>query len=267
MANRYQRTPKVFNASFTPPKQKKQIDWSSYKSLLPLCLVLCLFIAIWLIGRLPVFSIKTIDIVGTDNQAVTAQLNDLKGKSIFSNQIGKTKKDILKNDYSIAEIDCKRGLPSYLKCTVSVREPSFIWRTNGQDYLADENSYLFGKTTATEGLIIVEDRSNVPVDIGSRVLNRTLAVIYLDVYRQLTAAGYAVSELYVTDTIYQLGAVIISNSNADINYPSGKTLEVRISISSPVNAQVASLGEIIKAKGAAISSYVDLRVPGYAYIK
>ncbi|HUD20663.1 MAG TPA: hypothetical protein VMQ44_01180 [Candidatus Saccharimonadales bacterium] len=266
MTANLQRTPKVFNASFRPPRQR--LDLSQYKSLWPFVVVLLIIVAIFLASRLPVFTIRSVEVSGTIDQGIIGHLEDLKGQSLFSRQVSQVRLDILKSNSSVADVDCRRGIPDYLRCAVSMRTPALIWRSGGIDYLADSHSLLYAQYLQTsQQLPIVEDRSATKAAVGQTVANSDLVKIFTDTNTKLNQAGFVVSELFINDTVYQVGAVVTGSTSSDLPYPAGKTISLLMTINTPIDAQITAAKQILKDKGGQVNAQIDLRVPGYAYVK
>lgn len=73
-------TPKVFNASYQPPKAS--FNWQVARSLLPAVWLILIVAAFVLIPRLPVFRISDVQVSGTDDTDIVAALNQLKGQPL-----------------------------------------------------------------------------------------------------------------------------------------------------------------------------------------
>jgi hypothetical protein len=257
------RTPKIFNTSYQPPAPTNN---QTKRAMAPIIWLLALVAAMVLVSQLPYFRIQQVDVKGTTDQTTVSQLKDLAGRSIFSSQVTELPNRLLASNLNLSSADCRRGLPNYLGCQVSMRQPALIWRQNNQDYWVDENGLIYSRRAAdTPTGPIIEDQSTHPVQIGDSVASRQLVEQYRQLVDLLAHQNLTVEKVVVNDSVYQL-SVVISNFQNLSNPPSpASQLTVRMVIHRSLENQVAALIATLQQKGSAITQQVDVRVPDYVY--
>src|SRR5579864_5217297 len=86
------RTPKVFQSSYRPAPPSR--DWSEYRRLKPVLIVLVVVVAVFLLAKSPLFQIRTVLVSDESgqplaNQGLINQLVAFKGQSVFSSAINR----------------------------------------------------------------------------------------------------------------------------------------------------------------------------------
>lgn len=226
-----------------------------------------MIVFLYIFFHLPYFSVTDIQIVGTANADVTAKLDALKGLSVFSTEVTRRVAQIQENDLSISSLSCSRGIPNALHCNISFRAPALFWKQGDKIYLVDDNGFIYGDSVGTAKAVVVEDKTPEPLSLGKTVASSDIVHSYNDIFTQLTNRGFIVSNLYIADTLYQVGAVITGNSATDVNWHPAKPVNFLLVTSYPINTQADILLATVKAKSDKITERVDVRVPGYVYTK
>jgi len=259
------RTPKVFQTNYRPPQK---VDWSSYRPLRPLLVILIFIVALWLVARLPIFSISQIEVVGSSDPSVTEELNVLKGRSIFSRLISETTTHLLTHDLTLQSLTCSRGLPHTLRCQVTLRSAAIGWKRGDTTYVLDQNGLVFAlQSDRFPVSLVIEDRGTSPVEVGKVVASNEAITAYQSISSALQEKGFALSTLFINDTLYQISVVTSSNNQPEVNWTPKQPVTVLMVINYPINDQVAALLQAVKDKKDKITSQVDVRVPGYVYVK
>lgn len=243
------------------------MDWSKYRSLKPLIWLLLAIIGIYVFFHLPYFSIKTVQVVGTSDADTHSKLESLKGMSIFSQEVGRRVEQIKNENLTIADLQCSRGVPDTLRCNVSNRQPSILWKQGDKIYLVENNGFIYGNKVEDSSTLVIEDKTTEPLGLGKTVASSDIIKAYHDIYKELTDRGFIVANLYVADTLYQVGAVVSGNSAADVNWHPKTSINFLLVTSYPINTQADILLATVKSKSDKISERVDVRVPGYVYTK
>lgn len=259
--NRTGRTPKVFSSSYIPPKAKARKELR----LGPIFKVVVLAVIIFGVTRLPIFKVNSVSVQGTSNLDLTNDLNALKGSSIFSRKISSTIERWLREDGSIADLNCRKGLPSDLSCVVKPREPKLILKKNGQEYVLDGLGVVFATRAAEFNAPVLEDRAAQEVKLGEEILSEQVVDQIIKLDDILKEAEIIVDRYLVEDSLYQLGAVVTSFKAGDELL--SKSIIVRFVSSESITSQTKTLQSLLKERGRSISERVDLRVPGYVYYK
>lgn len=261
-------TPKVFNASFKPPKT---YNWSGLRQWLPVLWIALFFIGLTLIARLPVFRISNIIVEGTGEKDIIATIEELSGQSIFSRNVSRLQERLPAQYYSIAQATCRRGIPSTLRCEVTLRQPGMIWKTADEQFLVDNQGVVYSKVISTIGadqrvLMTVEDGRGLKVELGDKIATSEILTSMNEALTAFNTQGYTTGSVLIDDAYYQFRVNLISRSDGG-PFPTFSPLPVLMTSSYPITSQVNATVEILKTKSSAITQYLDLRVPGYAYFK
>lgn len=252
-------TPKVFNATYKPPKASQPNG--SNRPIRPLLFVGVVLVGGLLISRLPFFQIKHVDVRNSPSIAITELAQSLIGQSIFSNKIQTLARKALEEYPILESFSCTRGLPATVRCEAKAREARFVWKTGDKSYLLDKSGYIFTEFT-NEKLPILEDRAGKAVSIGEEVTSEETVAAYDQLVALLLKDGITVSQLFITESFYQFGAVI--SARADKTFP-GSPITVLFTTSYPVESQVTVLSKVLDERSAQIKERIDLRVPGNVY--
>jgi len=244
---------KLLGSSYLPPKPK-QSGPSPWR---PVFWIVLLIAGLFLLARLPIFRIKEISVSGSANKSISAKLEPLRGVSIFSSKIDALQRHVQREDPGIGSLNCRRGVPSILKCTVAYRKPVLAWKNGKAQLFVDEAGYAFERSTeAPLDLPTVIDRAKSSPKAGDRVLSSQIVEAYLELDSLLRKSSLNPTEYFIGESLFQIGAII------EIG---GREAQVLFSIASPATWQVKTLRAVIAKKGKTAFSNVDLRVPGYVY--
>lgn len=258
------RTPKVFQSNYRAPKTA---DGRRYRSLKPLLWLSVAVMAIYLFGRLPLFRIQTVQVDGTVDEQLTKELEAAKQYSIFSAAIRRNTERVLASNLQLDSLDCRRGLPNTLRCQATMRQPVLIWKQNGQEWLIDKDGFVYASKSSDVRVPVVDDRGSKAVALRQTVASSDIVSFYNEVIRQLQANGLTVEQLFISESLYQVGANITGSTSPELPFPQKSPIAVLMTTSYPVESQVMALLEVLKTKNDQISERIDLRVPGYVYTK
>lgn len=251
------RTPKVFATSYRPPQPKNPLLPKAWRGI---AIVVAAVIVITLIARLPYFQLRHISLDGTDDQELINELNELLGHSIFSNLAERRLEQIRFDNPSIDRLECKRGLPDTLRCSITYRQPQLLWQIGSEQFLVDESGVLYGKkSTELPELLVVEDPLTTNAQVGNQVASVEVVTSFKVLREALAAKQLPPLSLTLSESLYQV--------SAKIGLPSGKQINALFLLTGPLNSQVASLEATIREKGDSIGQYVDVRVSGYVFTK
>lgn len=253
------RTPKVFHSSYRPPTPQPP---ANYRNLRPLIWVLLAVVGFVLVGRLPIFTVKTVTVTGTDQAAIIEKLQTIKGRSIFSRSIALAIDQILATDLSVKTVECRRGIPDTVRCQVSMRGSALVWRRGESIFSVDDRGLVYAN--GGDG-VVVDDRGTNLLAIGQTVASADSIDAYKRLHQGLIERGYGVNNLFIGESLYQVGAVI--SGNGKMEWAPASPVTAMFITSYPLPSQLAAVDEIVRTKREKITQSIDLRAPGYAYVK
>ncbi len=258
------RTPKVFNSNYAP---KAPFDWAQYRSVWPLGVLLLIVLAFYVTSQLPAFRVRTIDVTGQTIPELSTALGKLKGSSLLSSSLHTNITRIKNSLPALETLDCRRGIPGTLKCDAGLRSTALFWKSGGKTFAIDRNGFVFAEIAATPGSVAVEDKSAAPVRFGQVVASSVTIKNFIAVAKALEASHLQLASLYISDTLFQCGAIVTGSTDPSIPFAAKSPISVLFTFDQPIAGQVATLVQILKDKHEAIHDHVDLRVAGTAYIQ
>lgn len=266
--SKLRRTPKVFGTSYrpSPTKSNRPLSNTNFKFWRPVILVVGLVMVALLITRLPVFQIKTVTINGLTNAELIGELEALKGKSIFSNQINRTTTKWLNHDQSLSGLACRRGIPDAITCTGKNREGVLIWKQGEKEYWVDGVGRVFASRQASDPTaLVVEDRAG-EVRVGDDVASQEIVDTYVRLHQRLSERSITIKNFFVADALYQ-PSVIISAFPGPGGGVIQKDITIQFAATESIDAQVKTLASLLGQRGERVAERIDLRVPGYVYYR
>jgi len=246
-------SPKLFTASYKPPRPRTRWSWR------PVILAGGVIIMIWLLGRLPVFRIASVELKGSDDPSLRESLGSLVGESVFSRRINETENRLLQSNDHLKTLNCQVGLPSSLRCLVTLRQPVIIWQRQGSRFLLDNQGNAFGLAENIDDmLMVIEDPAPLSLAVGAAVASSELVSQYLKLDELLKQHRFQPTRYIVGESLYQLGSTLNFNE---------KTITVLFSLTWPLDFQLRTLLAFREGEASLVSERIDLRVPGYVYFK
>lgn len=253
------RTPKLFGSSYQPPPSNSTSSGPSapWRAIIIIVLAAALVL---LLGRLPIFRLKTVELLGDKNDTISTQSNNLLGQSIFSHAVTQFISET-KSNITVSGFNCSRGIPNILRCTLKTRSASLVWESDGTDYLVDDTGTIFelGSLPPPPNTLVVVDTKKQVVHLGSVVGSPDMIKQYQHLTDLLNSKQLTVSKLLLDESLYQVSAAI-----ERVGKP---TIQASFLLSGDLNAQVEALSGALTQKGDSITERVDLRVPGYVFTK
>lgn len=124
------------------------------------------------------FNVNQVNISGTkdiSSDDVKANINDRLGSEVFKNNILLLDTDIagreLKKKYALKNIKIKKHYPSRVDVVLDEYVIDLNWLSGGKYYYIDEKGKAVGVyTKGRENIPIVEDKKNVPVEVGKSMV-------------------------------------------------------------------------------------------------
>jgi cell division septal protein FtsQ len=254
----YYRNPKIY--SFTP-KREKQINISG--TLIKVIVFLVLIgIVIWLLFFSPFLKIKNIEIDGTLNPEVKAEIDQFYGKNIFLFRPAKVQEELSQKQTSVKNIEIYRGLPDTLKVKVYVREPVLGWKSGDKNYFIDNNGVIFElhdsemSVLGDKKISIIEDTKNIPVVPGNVEVSTDFVKFVTDF-----------SEKLKNDFNIQIKSIKISETTLQIEVETDQGFRIILATDGNLDNQLRALKKVIDEKKSDIHEYADLRIEGRVYYK
>lgn len=252
------RNPKIY--SFTP---KRETGINIPKSIIRVVIFLLLTgFFVWLIFFSPILKIKIIEIDGTLNQEVKAEIDKFYGKNIFLFRPGKIQDELAHKQTSVNNIEIYRGLPNTLKIKVNVRKPVIGWKTGNKNYFIDANGIIFELYDSEMSIIgdkkipIVEDTKNISV-IPGKVAVTANFVKFISDFTERTKKDFNI----------QIKSIKISETTLQIEAETDQGFRIILATDGNLDNQLKALKKVLDEKRADIHEYADLRIEGRVYYK
>ena len=217
--------------------------------------VFLLLILSYIVFFSDIFKISRVDVQGP-NKEITQSLEVETNKYIKSLLTNNNwiflnsedlKKQLQKTFTGQESIIVKKKFPNKLEVKTDAQKSAIIWKTGRQSYVI-----------SVSGRAIVVDGSNIPVDIGSKVVARDFIDFVMKLDGYFKTNKIAIEQYSVAETTSEL--------NVKIN--GGYT--IRFNTSDSADSQLRSLTatlDLLKSQNKAPLEYLDLRVTGRAFYK
>ncbi|MEK7171040.1 MAG: hypothetical protein AAB774_01910 [Patescibacteria group bacterium] len=249
--------PKIFGSSYQPPSPKSPRRIS--QAWRPIIGLLVIISGILLIGRLPIFRIDTVELSGGGNDIVRQQLDDLIGQSLFSGSVSR----LIEKTQAVTDVDnftCRRGIPSVLRCQLTLKQPQIVWQSGSQSYFIDKDGVIFAPVSGDiSKLLLIEDTKQQPITLGQNIVSAEIINTYQHLIALLAEKNLAASRLQLDESLYQVTAVI--------DRPSQPSIKGLFLMSNDLDSQVESVATVLAQKSGSVTERIDVRVPGYVYTK
>ncbi|MCL5410879.1 MAG: FtsQ-type POTRA domain-containing protein [Patescibacteria group bacterium] len=250
------RTPSIFSGG----KIKTEKEFHFPK--IPIKMIFIIGIILFLIYYLffsTKFTIK--DVIVEGNKMVPSEkIADSvpKHSNILLFGVSKTKKEILKNNPEIKNVEIFRGLPDAVKIVVLEHEGKLIWQSGDSSYLISTQGYVAKKIDPGEMYDFprVIDKKNIPVETGANLLSPSFVAFITNIYSQF----FNVTNIKPKD-------FEINQTTFDINLNTEAGFYVKFSSLRSSAKQLDNLKQVLVAKRDQVHEYVDLRIDGWAYYK
>lgn len=244
---------RVYKATPKPDPKKMEIPGWVYRLIVFIILIMTV---LWFFFASPFFTVKTIQINGQTSPETRATINQLKGKNIFLIGAKKAEDNLTKEAPGIKEIKVLRGIPSTVVVNLVERKPAVVWVTQGKAYLVDKDGYLY-KQDSDPNLPKINDEKNLPVSIGQRISSTSFISFINDLTDELTQkTSLATDGILIPETTYQI-EVVTKNGGPHL----------KIDTTRDLNSQLEAIKYVLDHNSADAKNYIDVRVPGLAYVK
>ena len=244
------RNPKIYSVT---PRNENDIDISP-KLLRYIFLSFLIIILLWFLFFSRFFKIKTIEIEGSLNDEVKAEINQFYNQNILTFVLGNKEEWLAKKQTSIETLEIRRGLPSTLKIKVNVREPIIGWKTQEKTYLLDKNGVVF-ELEGANSVPVVEDTKNVAVSNGEQIVTPEFVTFTYDFVDRVKAQNMQITAMRIIETTFQIEA------------DTDQGFRIIVSTITDLDNQLKALSKVLETKRSDIHEYVDLRIEGRVYYK
>ncbi len=154
-----------------------------------------------------------------------------------------------------------KKFPNKLTVSTDEQKPALLWKTGSRSYVLSTNGRAITEQTSqgsAQQLTVVNDNTNLPVDIGSRVAGRDFVDFTTKVADFLKSNKIEYDKIYITDTTSELNVqtkqgYLIRFST--LNNPDNQTRSLKATLDS------------LAQQNKKATNYIDLRVQGRAFYK
>ncbi len=202
------------------------------------------------------FAIESVEVSGTQDAAVLAIANRLKGENIFRVRTTTLADDIRRAYPPVADVTVVRGLPHSVRLSMVLRKPMLRWQTSENVFILDQNGENFaaGESDAYAALPKVLDSSHYPIKVGQSVVSPSFIDFVYELQQQSPALfTQRVINYEVKATTYHLDILLEGD------------IRVKVTVQRPVTEQLASARAILDAHPEA--HLIDVRIPQIGYYK
>jgi len=248
------RNPKIYRTT------KKETNVSFNPKYIWLFLILILIgLAVWWFFYSQTFLIKNIEITGTVNDSIKAEIDKFYNKNIFLFVIGQSDMELAKKQTSIERLNIIKGIPDTLKIEVLVRKPDIRWKTKDKIYFIDENGIIFNLETQNEDdnkLPCVVDGRNLEIKLGSKAVTSD----FVDFIKKL-------AEKLPEESKKEIAEMRIEETTLHLTVKFKDSYQIFFDTLGSFDDQLYLLKKTIEKHNGEIKEYIDLRVDGKAYYK
>lgn len=258
------RREKIFTPTSPRDPQLRTIPWGLiFRSLFLLGIVIGI---VYFIFFSPYFLITKIEIRGPIlvsqeeiNSLVQAEIDQEPNIWFFS---GDQLEEKVKKTFPLIEAaTAQKGIPDTIRLLVREREPQLIWQTKKEEYLVDNQGYIFSRKKEYQEkaqeeksyLPRIRDLNDLPISLNQKVAAKD----WVDFIKQL-------DRLLIEEANLKVRSFTIKGTTFDLAAVTDRG-QILFDTSRPAKEQVAYLKtafENIKRKQ---FQYLDLRVKGWVY--
>lgn len=243
--------PKAFQV--TPPKPKSPTRVPAWLWRSSIGVVIAIFVG-WFFLASPVFRITSVEINGEASPETIATVNELVGKNIFLIGNKKAKTTILKLQPAIKTINIRRGLLHTVLVDLVERDPVMVWETQGKRYLVDKDGIVYKQMDGDFPRVV--DNKNLPIQFGSAIADQT----FITYVRRIKTDLGDITHL-------NFDYVSVPETTFQINITTKQSITIKIDTSRDLDEQLTDAAYVLDHNKDSIKQYIDVRIPGYAYIQ
>jgi cell division septal protein FtsQ len=250
------RTPKVFSGRKIKPKKEFHFPRIPYKIIIYSAIIVS---AVYLIFFSSEFKIK--DIIVEGNHLILTEKVDgyfPKNSNILTINLTKKKKEILKDNPGIQDLQIYRGIPNAIKIVILEYQNKIVWQTSAGQYLVSSSGIVTEKINPGDkngiGLPVVVDDKNLPVTLGAQLLSPNFI-----------AFVYNINSNFFNETNVKVTGFEVPDTTFGVNVKTDAGFYVKFNTIRSSAKQLSDLKNILVEKKADIHQYVDIRIDGWAY--
>ena len=209
---------------------------------------------IWILFFSDVFDVKNVSIRGDASAESLAVIENLKGRNIFLIGGKKAEKEIANKQPGIKSIKVLRGIPNTVIIELVERDPSIVWESSGKRYLVDKEGFLYMEGDSKQ--IRVVDDKNLPVKYGDRVVDSAFVLYVKKLNLDFPSLlGLEIDSIKISETTFQI-QVFTKNG-----------IVIKMDTTRDTPEQISSIKYVMDNNKDDSKQLIDVRIPGYAYIK
>lgn len=225
-------------------------------------IVIAVVAAGWGIMRLFAITEITVSASGHKAEINTATKKIVEGSLRQGNLLTLDSEELVsklqQGDPLLRSVEVRRNWLHGITVSAILKQPSLGWSSGNQKYLLDRDGTVIGMLAAGSTIPVVVDGSNLPVQLGQRVVTTRFVNFVAGVTQALAAEGIGVSGLDVKDT------------TLDLNVSTNKGYRLIFDTSRPVADEIADLKAVrtlLATQHKTPGEYIDLRIAGKAYYR
>ncbi len=223
-----------------------------------ICLAVVLFSPLFWLRNVSIQGAKKIDpdsIAEVAKNTSTRDFAFLRSSSLAVLNESAVENALMKKFPDIAAVSVSKRWPGSLNVQIEERSSVLNWQTGTEYYRIDQEGIAFEKRTEPpeKGDRLVIDLASLPVEVGKPVVGRNFIATINDLNKAFTEKGITVKHFEVVDTTFEVR--VITDRGFYVLVDATRSAE---------NQAEAAVSVLKSAKPAA---YIDVRVPGRAYVR
>lgn len=231
---------------------RKRINFGLVKTVFYLLLIAAI---IYCVAFSSVFKIKNVTVEGLKSVEIADYLKiSLTGKNILFFLPGQYLENLTKKFPILQEARIVRGIPSTVRVIASERKQVLVWCSD-KCVEIDSHGIAYQEVLRPQDKIILDDKTNLPVNVGEQIVSSEFINFYLSVLEQMDQMGLKITESRIEETVFK------------VNFKTSDNWEIIMDSSESLKNQMSALKQVLETNRADIKEYVDVRVLGTVYIK
>ncbi len=216
----------------------------------------------WALGQL--FAIRTIRVQAParggdiESEARVLVNGDLWWGNLITFDDGAFVSKLQQQDPLLRAVSVRRKWFHTIEVTATLKQPSLGWDTGNQPYVLDRDGTVIGSPVGALTFPMVYDGSNLPVQIGQRVVSTHFVAFVDQMVPALAGMGIGVVRLDIKDTTLDLTAQ--TNKGYKLLFDTSREVPDEL-------ADLKAVQKLLAAQKRAPAEYIDLRISGKAYYK
>lgn len=264
MATRRQRNVAMRNNSSYRPQYeapKRQLHLLSYAR--PTLVILLFIGLLYAVLFSPLFRVTKLAVGGNSQlstQTITGELNTILdssalGRNSLFMSTSRLEKQLGARLNTLSRVTVSRTLFGGLNVRVEEHRPAIRWKSSSSVFVLSTDGRAYAEATASDkNLPIVEDSTNLPVEIGSKVVPASFVAFTTSLKQQFAGLKLGIISISVPATTNELYV------------KTDKGYETKLDTTRSIEDQLIDLKAVL-AKKVTPKEYVDLRIAGRVFYK